>query len=45
MEPLAIAAATNGWQTLAEGLQMGYRYGESLGWDMVLPALSPAENQ
>lgn len=41
----AIAAATNGWQTLAEGLQMGYRHGESLGWDLTPQTLSPDGNQ
>jgi cysteinyl-tRNA synthetase len=28
----AIAAATNGWKTLQEGLQFGYQYGLQLGW-------------
>jgi cysteinyl-tRNA synthetase len=28
----ALAAATNGWQTLREGLLFGSRYGERLGW-------------
>ena len=28
----AIAAASNGWQTLAEGLRFGYEYGDRLGW-------------
>jgi cysteinyl-tRNA synthetase len=28
----AIAAATNGWHTLKEGLLFGYQYGEKLGW-------------
>jgi cysteinyl-tRNA synthetase len=28
----ALAAATNGWQTLKEGLLFGSRYGERLGW-------------
>jgi cysteinyl-tRNA synthetase len=28
----ALAAATNGWQTLKEGLLFGCRYGERLGW-------------
>jgi len=28
----AIAAATNGWHTLKEGLLFGYQYGEQLGW-------------
>ncbi|BAY12355.1 cysteine--tRNA ligase [Calothrix sp. NIES-2098] len=30
----AIAAATNGWHTLKEGLLFGYEYGEKLGWDV-----------
>ena len=29
----AIAAATNGWHTLKEGLLFGYQYGEQLGWE------------
>lgn len=28
----AIAAATNGWHTLREGLLFGYEYGTQLGW-------------
>lgn len=28
----AIASATNGWQTLKEGLLFGYEYGKQLGW-------------
>ncbi len=28
----AIAAATNGWTTLKEGLLFGYQYGNQLGW-------------
>jgi len=28
----AIAAATNGWHTLKEGLLFGYEYGTQLGW-------------
>lgn len=28
----AIAAATNGWHTLREGLLFGYQYGGQLGW-------------
>ncbi|KZL50194.1 cysteine--tRNA ligase [Nodularia spumigena CENA596] len=31
----AIAAATNGWHTLKEGLLFGYEYGEKLGWNEV----------
>jgi cysteinyl-tRNA synthetase len=30
----AIAAATNGWHTLKEGLLFGYQYGEQLGWEI-----------
>lgn len=30
----AIAAATNGWHTLREGLLFGYQYGEKLGWPL-----------
>jgi cysteinyl-tRNA synthetase len=29
----AIAAATNGWHTLREGLLFGHQYGKQLGWD------------
>ncbi|MGL5924356.1 DALR domain-containing protein, partial [Chroococcidiopsis sp.] len=29
----AIAAATNGWHTLREGLLFGHLYGEQLGWN------------
>ncbi|ARV62757.1 cysteine--tRNA ligase [Nostocales cyanobacterium HT-58-2] len=29
----AIAAATNGWHTIKEGLLFGYQYGEKLGWE------------
>lgn len=28
----ALEAATNGWQTLQDGLVFGYQYGEKLGW-------------
>lgn len=28
----AIAAATNGWYTIKEGLLFGYQYGKQLGW-------------
>ena len=28
----AIAAATNGWHTIKEGLLFGYQYGKKLGW-------------
>lgn len=30
----AIAAATNGWHTLKEGLLFGYKYGKELGWPL-----------
>ncbi|MEH1851768.1 MAG: cysteine--tRNA ligase [Nostoc sp.] len=30
----AIAAATNGWHTIKEGLLFGYQYGKKLGWDL-----------
>ncbi|MBW4686403.1 MAG: cysteine--tRNA ligase [Komarekiella atlantica HA4396-MV6] len=30
----AIAAATNGWHTLKEGLLFGYQHGKKLGWDL-----------
>lgn len=30
----ALAAATNGWHTLQEGLLFGDRYGERLGWNL-----------
>jgi cysteinyl-tRNA synthetase len=30
----AIAAATNGWHTLKEGLLFGYQYGERFGWNL-----------
>ncbi|MEH1782053.1 MAG: cysteine--tRNA ligase [Nostoc sp.] len=30
----AIAAATNGWHTIREGLLFGYQYGKKLGWDL-----------
>lgn len=29
----AIAAATNGWQTLTKGLLFGYQHGKKLGWE------------
>jgi cysteinyl-tRNA synthetase len=41
----AITAATNGWQTLADGLQLGYQYGEQLGWDQHPQTLAPEANQ
>ncbi|MEH2333653.1 cysteine--tRNA ligase [Nostoc sp.] len=40
----AIAAATNGWHTLKEGLLFGYQYGEQLGWSLDIvsnPMLHP----
>lgn len=30
----AIAAATNGWHTLTQGLLFGYQHGEKLGWKL-----------
>ncbi|MDF5709705.1 MAG: cysteine--tRNA ligase [Nostoc sp. S4] len=30
----ALAAATNGWHTIKEGLLFGYQYGKKLGWDL-----------
>lgn len=30
----ALEAATNGWQTLQEGLLFGFNYGEKLGWNL-----------
>ncbi|MCM0593210.1 MAG: cysteine--tRNA ligase [Gloeotrichia echinulata DVL01] len=30
----AIAAATNGWHTLKEGLLFGYQHGKQLGWEL-----------
>jgi cysteinyl-tRNA synthetase len=30
----AIAAATNGWHTIKEGLLFGYQSGKKLGWDL-----------
>ncbi|MEB3227872.1 MAG: cysteine--tRNA ligase [Synechocystis sp.] len=41
----AIAAATNGWQTLAAGLGLGSEYGDRLGWDPHPPTLAPDANQ
>ncbi|MEY2984055.1 MAG: cysteine--tRNA ligase [Cyanobacteriota bacterium] len=43
--PMAIAAATNGWQTLAAGLGLGITYGEQLGWEQQPPTLAPNVNQ
>ncbi|MEL6321895.1 MAG: cysteine--tRNA ligase [Cyanobacteria bacterium J06626_14] len=28
----AIASATNGWETLSDGLRFGYKHGKALGW-------------
>ncbi|MBN3893524.1 MAG: cysteine--tRNA ligase [Nostoc sp. JL31] len=38
----AIAAATNGWHTIKEGLLFGYQYGKKLGWGVGTASL-PAE--
>ncbi|PPS42350.1 cysteine--tRNA ligase [Chroococcidiopsis sp. TS-821] len=37
----AIAAATNGWHTLKEGLLFGYHYGKQLGWKEQESSLIP----
>jgi cysteinyl-tRNA synthetase len=37
----AIAAATNGWHTIKEGLIFGYQYGEKLGWGVETASLLP----
>jgi cysteinyl-tRNA synthetase len=37
----AIAAATNGWHTIKEGLLFGYQYGEKLGWRVGTASLFP----
>ncbi|MBD2243036.1 cysteine--tRNA ligase [Nostoc sp. FACHB-888] len=37
----AIAAATNGWHTIREGLLFGYQYGKKLGWGMETASLLP----
>ncbi|MBN4002979.1 cysteine--tRNA ligase [Nostoc sp. LPT] len=37
----AIAAATNGWHTLKEGLLFGYQYGKKLGWKVGNASLLP----
>ncbi len=42
---VAIAAATNSWQTLAEGLQVGYEQGASLGWSAPETPFTPQTNQ
>ncbi|NJL00653.1 MAG: cysteine--tRNA ligase [Spirulinaceae cyanobacterium SM2_1_0] len=39
----ALAAATNGWQTLKDGLLFGHEQGAALGWGEVDPNLTPAE--
>ncbi|MEB3160135.1 MAG: cysteine--tRNA ligase [Synechocystis sp.] len=41
----AIAAATNGWQTLVAGLQLGIEYGKQLGWELEPQTLAPDANQ
>ncbi|MDJ0662900.1 MAG: cysteine--tRNA ligase [Crocosphaera sp.] len=37
----ALAAATNGWQTLSEGLLFGFQHGETLGFKGDMPELLP----
>ncbi|MDZ8086621.1 MAG: cysteine--tRNA ligase [Nostoc sp. DedQUE12b] len=37
----AIAAATNGWHTIKEGLLFGYQYGKKLGWGVGTTSLLP----
>ncbi|MHC5832294.1 MAG: DALR domain-containing protein, partial [Nostoc sp.] len=37
----AIAAATNGWHTIKEGLVFGYQYGKQLGWGVGSVSLLP----
>ncbi|MEL4893936.1 cysteine--tRNA ligase [Crocosphaera sp. Alani8] len=37
----ALAAATNGWHTLSEGLLFGFEYGSKLGFKRDLPELLP----
>ncbi|MFN6464662.1 MAG: cysteine--tRNA ligase [Nostoc sp. DedVER02] len=37
----AIAAATNGWHTIKEGLLFGYQYGEKLEWGTEIASLLP----
>ncbi|MBN3927288.1 cysteine--tRNA ligase [Nostoc sp. NMS4] len=37
----AIAAATNGWHTIKEGLLFGYQYGKKLGWGVETASLLP----
>jgi cysteinyl-tRNA synthetase len=37
----AIAAATNGWHTIREGLLFGYQYGKKLEWGMETASLLP----
>ncbi|BDI16439.1 cysteine--tRNA ligase [Nostoc cf. commune SO-36] len=37
----AIAAATNGWHTIKEGLLFGYQYGKQLGWGSGTASLLP----
>jgi cysteinyl-tRNA synthetase len=40
----ALQAATNGWQTLREGLSFGYSYGSRFGWDLDFSPLTPLAN-
>jgi cysteinyl-tRNA synthetase len=40
----ALQAATNGWQTLREGLAFGYSYGSRFGWDLDFSPLTPLAN-
>jgi cysteinyl-tRNA synthetase len=37
----AIAAATNGWHTIKEGLLFGYQYSKKLGWGVGTASLLP----
>ncbi|MEH1933392.1 MAG: cysteine--tRNA ligase [Nostoc sp.] len=41
----AIAAATNGWHTIKEGLLFGYQYGKKLGWEVESGENSLIQNQ
>jgi cysteinyl-tRNA synthetase len=41
----ALAAATNGWHTLEEGLLFGDRYGERLGWHLGDRNVSPLNSR
>ncbi|NEO38886.1 MAG: cysteine--tRNA ligase [Moorea sp. SIOASIH] len=40
----AIASATNGWQTLKEGLLFGHNYGIQLGWDNQSPTATASNS-